>query len=172
MVKSENILYWTRIATVIGELYIAATDKGLVFVGSQDGSFSEMEKWADRQFPNVEWLESGEKLREEAKEITEYLQGDREIFHFPVDLEGTDFQKRVWEQLKEIPYGQVQTYSDIALALDNPKAVRAVGSAIGQNPMLIVIPCHRVIGKNGKLTGYRGGMKMKEHLLSLERQGV
>ena len=101
-------------------------------------------------------------------QIIEYLTGQRKIFNFNYKLEGTDFQKKVWQKLCEIPYGQTKTYSQIAEEIKNPKAIRAVGMANNKNPLCIVVPCHRVIGKNGKLIGYAGGIDMKKSLLNIE----
>ena len=103
-------------------------------------------------------------------QIIEYLAGQRKIFNFNYKLEGTDFQKKVWQKLCEIPYGQTKTYSQIAEEIKNPKAVRAVGMANNKNPLCIVVPCHRVIGKNGKLIGYAGGIDMKKSLLDIEHK--
>jgi methylated-DNA-[protein]-cysteine S-methyltransferase len=93
------------------------------------------------------------------------------VFALPLDPQGTEFQKRVWRQLETIPYGEIRSYSQIAAAIDAPKAVRAVGAANGSNPIPIVIPCHRVIGANGKLVGYGGGLPLKRRLLDLESAG-
>ena len=98
----------------------------------------------------------------------QYFNGERSQFTLPLDLKGTVFQISVWQQLLNIPFGETVAYSYIAEKINNPKAVRAVGRAIGQNPLTVVIPCHRVIGKNGTLTGFRGGLEMKKVLLSLE----
>ena len=102
-------------------------------------------------------------------QIQEYLEGKRAVFDFPYVLMGTDFQKKVWNALCDIPYGQTRSYKDIAEAVGSPKAYRAVGMANNKNPITIALPCHRVIGANGKLVGYAGGMDMKEYLLELER---
>lgn len=101
-------------------------------------------------------------------EIMEYLDGKRRHFDFPIELHGTDFQKKVWNQLKKIPYGETRTYKEVAEAIGNPKASRAVGMANNKNPVFIVVPCHRVVGSDGKLTGYAGGLDMKAALLELE----
>ena len=98
----------------------------------------------------------------------EFLDGQRKEFTAATALHGTPFQQSVWQALLEIPFGETVSYSTIAERIGNPKAVRAVGTAIGANPMLIIVPCHRVIGKNGSLTGFRGGLEMKAHLLNLE----
>ena len=107
-------------------------------------------------------------------ELKEYLKGTRKnftIYDF-ILLEGTDFQKRVWQELLNIPYGQTRTYKEIARAINNEKATRAVATAIGKNPLMIIIPCHRVIGSDGKLRGYAYGVDVKEKLLSLEKNNI
>ncbi len=101
-------------------------------------------------------------------ELGEYFAGKRKIFTFPVELRGTEFQVKVWNALCEIPYGETRSYKDIAIAIGNEKASRAVGMANNKNPILIAVPCHRVIGANKKLVGYAGGLDMKELLLNLE----
>lgn len=109
-------------------------------------------------------------LKEAALQLQEYFEGRRKTFNLPLDPGGTPFQQKVWQALQEIPYGQTRSYKDIALAVGNSKASRAVGMANNRNPISIVIPCHRVIGSNGKLTGYGGGLHIKEYLLNLEKQ--
>jgi len=101
-----------------------------------------------------------------------YFAGQLRRFELPLDLAGTEFQKRVWLELTRIPYGETRTYQEMASAIGAPKAVRAVGAANGANPVVIVVPCHRVIGANGKLTGYGGGLPLKRRLLTLERGGL
>jgi methylated-DNA-[protein]-cysteine S-methyltransferase len=101
-------------------------------------------------------------------QLVEYFAGKRQQFDLPIAVEGTDFQRQVWQQLKMIPYGKTSSYQDIARKIDNPKAVRAVGSANGKNPLTIVVPCHRVIGADGSLTGYAWGVSRKAQLLRLE----
>lgn len=103
-------------------------------------------------------------------QIMEYFQGMRRTFTFPYELRGTDFQKKVWHALCDIPYGETRTYKEIAAAVGNPKACRAVGMANNKNPIAIAVPCHRVIGADGKLVGYAGGLDMKETLLQLEKK--
>lgn len=103
-------------------------------------------------------------------ELAEYFNGKRQIFDVPLSPEGTPFQKKVWEELKKIPYGQTATYKEIAKGIDNEKACRAVGMANNKNPIAIIIPCHRVIGSNGSLTGYAGGLTVKNKLLQIEHE--
>lgn len=108
-------------------------------------------------------------LEQQVKEqLQEYFEGSRSSFDLPLAPEGTDFQKLVWEELLKIPYGESRTYSEIAVAIGRPKASRAVGNAINKNPIAIIIPCHRVIGKDSSLRGYAGGLELKEMLLRLE----
>ena len=104
-----------------------------------------------------------------AAQLQEYFAGTRKNFTFPIQLKGTPFQISVWQELSRIPYGETRTYGDIAQAIGNKKAARAVGMACNRNPIWIIIPCHRVLGSNRKLTGYAGGLTMKDALLNLER---
>lgn len=108
-------------------------------------------------------------ITEAFKQLTEYLDSQRTSFSIPVNPKGTTFQKKVWNELLKIPYGKTVSYKDIAIAVGNPKACRAVGMANNRNPVPIFIPCHRVIGKNGSLTGYAGGLDCKEFLLKIEK---
>lgn len=109
-------------------------------------------------------------IKKAAEQLYEYLGGKRKIFDVPVYLEGTDFQKAVWEALKEIPYGETRSYRQIAERIGRPKACRAVGMANNRNPVAIIVPCHRVIGADGRLVGYGGGLEIKERLLTLEKK--
>lgn len=104
------------------------------------------------------------------KELDEYFSGKRKYFDLPLNYEGTIFQKKVWEKLKNIAYGETKTYKDIALEIGKPKSYRAVGLANNKNPLPIFLPCHRVIGSNGKLVGYAGGLELKKKLLKLEKE--
>ena len=108
-------------------------------------------------------------LRQAVTQLDEYFAGLRNEFDLPLAATGTDFQNQVWQALTTIPYGETWSYQDLANAIGNPKAVRAVGLANGKNPISIVVPCHRVIGKSGKLTGYAGGVERKQRLLALEQ---
>lgn len=108
--------------------------------------------------------------KEAKKQLEEYFKGSRKDFNLPLDPKGTQFQKNVWKALETIPYGQTWSYKQVAEAVDSPKAYRAVGMANNRNPISIVIPCHRVIGANGKLVGYGGGLEIKRYLLDLEKE--
>lgn len=107
-------------------------------------------------------------LRETVKQLEAYFAGKRQVFALPLKLNGTSFQQEVWTALREIPFGMTTTYGEIANRIGRPRAVRAVGRAIGQNPISIIVPCHRVIGKNGNLTGFAWGLDAKRQLLMLE----
>lgn len=144
---------------------IAATAKGLTFVGSRDGSIDEI-----KQFYDCQLIQIRPKVVAYATELAEYLTGKRQSFDVATDISGTAFQESVWQALEKIPYGTVTDYTSIARQIGRPKASRAVGSAIGKNPLLMFIPCHRVLTKSGKLGGYRGGLAMKQSLLKLERE--
>lgn len=109
-------------------------------------------------------------IKEAAKQLNEYLEGNRKVFDIPLELEGTPFQKLVWKALQDIPYSETRSYREIAESIGRPKACRAVGMANNKNPVAIFVPCHRVIGSDGKLVGYAGGMDIKEKLLDLEKQ--
>ncbi|WP_346889921.1 methylated-DNA--[protein]-cysteine S-methyltransferase [Clostridium sp. UBA1056] len=101
-------------------------------------------------------------------QVCEYLKGHRRIFDFPYELSGTEFQKKVWNALCQVPYGETRTYKEIASVVGNPKASRAVGMANNKNPLMVVVPCHRIVGTDGNLIGYAGGLDMKKALLELE----
>lgn len=118
--------------------------------------------------PHPECMVDPKRLKPYRAQLVEYFSGKREQFTFPLDLRGTDFQKSCWRELLKIPYGQTRSYRQIAEAIGKPKAVRAVGLANGQNPIAIVVPCHRVIASDGTLCGYGGGLRVKEELLRLE----
>jgi methylated-DNA-[protein]-cysteine S-methyltransferase len=119
--------------------------------------------------PEAAWQQSScELLQEATKQLNEYFNERRTVFTLPLGPEGTEFQRAVWRRLQDIPYGQTITYGDLAKCVGNPKASRAVGAANGSNPIPIMIPCHRVIGSDGKLTGFGGGLPTKKALLSLE----
>ena len=108
-------------------------------------------------------------LKRAGEQLVDYLAGKRKTFDLPLAPKGTEFQQHVWKALQEIPYGETRSYGDIAKRIDNPKAYRAVGMSNNKNPLPIFIPCHRVIGTNGKLVGYAGGLAIKEYLLKLEK---
>ncbi|MDD3340892.1 MAG: methylated-DNA--[protein]-cysteine S-methyltransferase [Bacilli bacterium] len=141
--------------TKIGELTFIEENGILIEIGFGSALGSVLEK--ETSF-----------LKEAKQQVEEYLEGNRKQFTIPFKVQGTSFQKSVYEALLQIPYGEVRSYSDIARAIQNPKAVRAVGNANNHNRLPILIPCHRVVGKNGKMVGYAGGLSIKETLLTIE----
>jgi methylated-DNA-[protein]-cysteine S-methyltransferase len=147
----------------LGDVLLAATAQGLAgvwFVHRQD-HMPDSSQWVTEPAHPT--------LREAAAQLQAYFAGQRHTFALTLQpVWGTPFQRAVWQALQRIPYGHTRTYGDIARDLNNPKAVRAVGAAIGQNPHSIVVPCHRVLGANGSLTGFAGGLDRKQHLLALE----
>lgn len=165
----SQTIYWTLLKHEDWNLHLAATDHGLCYVGSANKPFTEMEDWIRKHFRTALLERNDEFMRPYADELNDYLTGKVVDFTISFDLAGTSFQKSVWDALCAIPYGQTCSYSEIAQHIGKPASVRAVGTAIGANPVLISVPCHRVIGKNGTLTGYRGGLDMKTRLLELEK---
>lgn len=170
--QSEQIMYWTVLQYKDWNMHIAATKRGLCYVGSANQPFEEMKTWISKHFKHFILERNDSVMEAYAAELCQYMEGKLADFSIPFDLSGTAFQKTVWDALLHIPYGETRSYSDIAHQIGKPASVRAVGTAIGANPVLISIPCHRVIGKNGALTGYRGGLEMKTRLLQLERESA
>ena len=141
------------------------TPVGKLCIGERDGAITRV-TW--QQLPKEWVLEETELIKKCKQELDEFFEGKRKTFDLPLAPEGTAFQKKVWDALREIPYGETRTYKDIAIAVDSPKGFRAVGMANNKNPIAILIPCHRVIGAGGSLTGYAGGLDIKRKLLELE----
>ncbi|WP_414043856.1 methylated-DNA--[protein]-cysteine S-methyltransferase [Macrococcus animalis] len=149
---------------------LASNDFGVVYFGN-DETTEYVDHHIRRFIPEAERVTgypADDKNDDFIKDIERYFKGTLTDFNWPLDLHGTDFQKSIWDALLKIPYGDSRSYSDISEMIGNPKAIRAVGGAIGANPVMIVVPCHRVIGKSGKLTGFRGGLDMKIELLVIE----
>lgn len=145
--------------------YTYETVLGSVTYVEEDGALLAI--YTDRFFDGIK--QETPLIQEANRQINEYLRGERKTFDLPFRMQGTAFQKQVWEALLRIPYGETRSYKQIAEAIGNPKAVRAVGMANNRNPLLIVVPCHRVIGADGKLVGYGAGIEKKEFLLRLEK---
>lgn len=146
---------------------------GRVRIWEDDGAIVEIEFANGDDKVEIPAEEANRELLDLAyRQLDEYTMGRRRSFDFPIKVEGTEFQKKVWNALKTIPYGETRTYKEIAKLIGNPKAVRAVGGANNKNKLPIVIPCHRVIGASGKLVGYAGGLDIKEKLLNVERNTV
>lgn len=152
---------YTYVETPIGTVLLAGCeDHGLRYLGFQCGKGAKA--------PEPHWRRSDAPFHDAIAQLREYFAGTRRQFDLRLHPKGTDFQKSVWRALQQIPYGETRSYADLAEAIGRPTAVRAVGLANGANPLPIVIPCHRVIGKDGSLTGYGGGLAIKEALLRLE----
>ena len=155
-------LFFMEIDSPVGVLKLVANDISLIAV-----------LW-ENETPNrvrlAELIENKQHpiLLETKKQLSEYFEGQRKIFDLPLDFEGTEFQQKVWQALLTIPFGETRSYKDIAEQIGNVKAVRAVGAANGKNPISIIAPCHRVVGANGKLVGFAGGLENKDVLLKLE----
>lgn len=165
---SQETVYWTLLPSEDWQLYIAATADGLCYVGSPQAPRQEMQEWLKKHIPNAALKEDKEKLSPYIRELLDFLGGRRREFTLPLDLRGTDFQHKVWAELLKVRYGQSATYTELAERIGRPDAPRAVGTAIGANPVLIVVPCHRMFGKRGEWRGYRGGLDMKRRLLEIE----
>lgn len=149
--------------TPLGTILLAASERGLA------GLWFEGQKHWPAAAPNWEAAPAHPLLREAARQVDAYLQGRLAAFELPLDLEaGTPFQARVWRALLDIPHGRTLSYAQVAAGLGQPSAVRAVGAAVGRNPVSMVVPCHRVLGKAGALTGYAGGLARKTALLRIE----
>lgn len=169
MTSDQKKIFYSFFDYELGTLSLAATENGLCFVGSLNESLSELELGIAILFPKAILIEDEIRLEMYHHQLLEYFTGSRTTFTFPIDVDGTLFQQKVWEALKGIPYGETKSYGEIATQIGQPGSYRAVGTAIGRNPLLIVVPCHRVIHKSGKLSGYRGTVEMKEKLLMLEK---
>lgn len=168
----KNSVCYTTMPSPIGTITIACTDKGVCFIefGDSTKTLMSLKLWSQRWLRQDELICRDDSSLDEVKtELAQYFAGERTDFSVPLDLYGTPFQKLVWQQLLTIPYGETRSYKDIAMAIDAPKAVRAIGGANHNNPVPIIVPCHRVIGSNGALVGYGGGLSIKEQLLELEQ---
>jgi methylated-DNA-[protein]-cysteine S-methyltransferase len=156
-------IFYTFMDSPLGTILLARNSRGLRYIDFQEGD--------NCLIPEAGWqLEQGG-FDETRAQLQAYFNGELRHFTLPLAPEGTPFQLQVWETLQTVPYGETISYADLANKVGRPRAARAVGAANGKNPLPIVIPCHRVIGSNGQLTGYAGGIHLKEALLSLEQPG-
>lgn len=158
--KETGIFYWIS-PSPVGRLLLLGSSDGLQGLQFQDGAHP-----LDIQ---PAWTQSREPFHAVLEQLEEYFDGFRTRFQITLHLQGTPFQRHVWKALQRIPYGRTVSYGEIAQQVGSPKASRAVGAANGQNPVSIIVPCHRVIGSNGKLVGYGGGLPIKTALLALEQ---
>ncbi|MGH8776992.1 MAG: methylated-DNA--[protein]-cysteine S-methyltransferase [Jiangellaceae bacterium] len=153
--------YWTSVDSPLGALLFTADDDGLTGL--------HMERYAHGpDGVGADWIEDAGRFLEAQRQLNEYFAGERTAFDLPLHPSGTPFQQEVWQALLTIPYGEVRSYGEIAEQIGRPGASRAVGLANGRNPIAVIVPCHRVIGASGALTGYGGGLERKRLLLDLE----
>ncbi|MBL4819382.1 MAG: methylated-DNA--[protein]-cysteine S-methyltransferase [Gammaproteobacteria bacterium] len=153
-------MYYSYLETDIGSLMLAGDGEALMELGFPSG------KGARRH--HRDWVLDGNPFEEIKEQLVSYFSAGRREFSIPLAPQGTDFQLQVWQALQTIPYGETLSYAELASRIGRPRAFRAVGAANGQNPIPIIIPCHRVIGSSGKLVGFGGGLDTKQHLLGLE----
>ncbi len=167
-------LHWSSVSSPRGSCAILATERGICWLGTPGTPLDMGLSWVQRKmtFTSVVEDASIEPLRQAVDRLGRYFAGEHVQFTCPLDLHGTPFQLKVWNALTRIPFGETRSYSEIAREIEHPDAVRAVGAANGANPIAIIVPCHRVIGSNGSLTGYGGGLPTKAWLLALETGGV
>lgn len=158
-------MFYTIVPSPVGKLRLVGSDRGLVAVSweSKRSSVPRLETMEDPHHPV---------LVEVARQLDQYFAGQRKEFELKLEFRGTDFQKRVWDELLKIPFGETRTYGEIARRLGNVNAMRAVGAANGRNPIPIIAPCHRVIGASGDLVGFGGGLEVKEYLINFERGAI
>ncbi|ASF38592.1 MULTISPECIES: methylated-DNA--[protein]-cysteine S-methyltransferase [Halobacillus] len=171
----RSFLYYDSFITPLGPITVLANDEGVCRIdfGEFEERHSAYQSWKKKHLLRGEFVYDPEQkyVRQTKEELNEYFDGKRTQFSIPLICYGTDFQRGVWRTLvNQIPYGETRSYKEIASTMLSPKAIRAVGGAVNQNPFAIVVPCHRVIGSNGKLVGYAGGLEKKRHLLDFEKQ--
>ncbi|UCE64821.1 MAG: methylated-DNA--[protein]-cysteine S-methyltransferase [Nitrospirota bacterium] len=157
-------MFYCLLESPVGNILIAGDKRGLKLINFQDGP--------NAQAPDPKWKEDSQFFRAVIQQFHAYFGGRLTQFRVPLAPEGTPFQMKVWKALQRIPYGKTVSYGEIARRIGNPKASRAVGAANGQNPLSIIVPCHRVIGQTGDLVGYGGGLTIKKTLLEHERRRV
>ncbi|MGA3086047.1 MAG: methylated-DNA--[protein]-cysteine S-methyltransferase [Thermodesulfobacteriota bacterium] len=168
----KTIYYDSKEFPLLGRIYVAASEKGLCHLSLPIHPVeSFFEKVISRFQPNF-LTQNPDPFKDLFRQMDRYLAGQKVAFKVPLDMEGTFFQLQVWEALKAIPYGETRSYGEIAQAVGSPRASRAVGQANHNNPIPIVIPCHRVIGARGELVGYGSGLPLKENLLNLEIKSI
>ena len=156
------MIYYQYMKSPVGKLLVAGNNKGLHLIRFPKGK--------KRSLPEHHWVENQKPLQEVVRQLEAYFAGKLKAFSLDICLNVTPFQKKVLTALRRVPYGETISYGELAKNIGNPKASRAVGQANSRNPIPIVIPCHRVIGSNGKLTGFGGGISVKQTLLDLEEQ--
>jgi methylated-DNA-[protein]-cysteine S-methyltransferase len=169
--EARKRIYYAETDSPIGPITVASTSQGICWIDFGNGkkTLLNLERWA-KLWLKTDLIEWDDRFHQPIfAQLHEYFAGERKQFAVPLDLQGTNFQKMVWESLLSIPYGETRSYKEVALHIRAPKAVRAIGGANNKNPIPIIIPCHRVVGSNGALVGYGGGLEIKEFLLELEK---
>lgn len=170
---TKNSIFINRLTTPLGPMLICATAKGVCLLEFEDKRLLEKEFEDLKKILNADIISGENEHSKQAKqEIKEYFEGKRKTFDVSLEILGTDFQVSVWKSLQNIDYGTTTTYQKQAEKINNPKAIRAVASANGNNRISIILPCHRVIGKNGQMTGYSGGIERKKWLITHESNAV
>jgi O-6-methylguanine DNA methyltransferase len=168
---TENVVVLGTVETPIGAFGAVVSPQGLGCLTFPTDPLAECEAWIRRWMPEARVSDDPKRVAPLAEQLAAYFEGGLREFTVPLDLRGSPFQVRVWRAVHRIPYGEVRSYAAVAAAIGSPRAVRAVGAANGTNPVPIVVPCHRVVGSNGALTGYGGGLDLKGQLLHLESAG-
>jgi AraC family transcriptional regulator of adaptative response/methylated-DNA-[protein]-cysteine methyltransferase len=167
--KLKNVISITRILTPLGPMLAGATDDGICLLEFVDRRMLETQIKRLKKYLHAELIPGNNKYFDElSHQLKEYFDGVRKVFDVPLHIPGTEFQSQVWKELQKIPYGKIRSYKEQAITLKNPKVIRAVARANGDNRIAIIIPCHRVIGNDGELVGYGGGIWRKQYLLKLE----
>ena len=166
------MLTYDRFNTPIGKLTLIKSPKGICYIGLPNTSLAEAEKWAKRHFPDEVLKPAAIPFDTERQQLLEYTRGERREFTFPIDHHNTAAAVQFLEEVRRIPFGHTLTYGEIARRAGRPKAARAVGRAMATNPLPLVLPCHRVIGSDGSITGYGGGIPLKKQLLKMEAGGA
>lgn len=168
--KNHRRIDYVRFNTPLGSAYVGALEGRIVKI---DLHGKEFFSWVEKKFPGhglVDQTDAPSKVLMEARDqIVEYLEGRRSEFDVPYDLKGTEFQMDVWKEMAGIPWGKTITYSQLAEAVGRPRAARAIGGACNKNPLPLVIPCHRVVGRDGSMVGFGSGIDVKEKLLKMEK---
>jgi methylated-DNA-[protein]-cysteine S-methyltransferase len=161
--EEEMIYFYSQMKSPLGELTLVANEKKLIAILWEEDDPKRV------KIPGMKLAQDHSVLDRTEFQLREYFSGKRKFFDVPLEFRGTEFQIQVWKGLQSIPYGITQSYGSLAKQIGSPKASRAVGAANGRNPISIIVPCHRVIGADGSLTGFAGGMKAKSYLLALEK---
>lgn len=166
----RSVIFYDEMNSPLGPLTVVCSEMGVCLIefGSIEQSLTNIKVWMKKNYIRGELIHNQTKVEPVIFQLQQYFAGERCAFDVPLDLIGTKFQCLVWEHLKKIEYGKTKSYKEIAQEIGAPKAVRAIGGANNKNPLPIIIPCHRVIGSNGALVGYGGGVEKKEILLEIE----